>query len=190
MEQFNSNTYKKQTAWQQFYHSCLGKIIILGVFAIVLVIIAALSRPTDSMMQWQMNDNIHECLQASDSIQSDDIDDYVGNFGRIFTHADTTQTNPEQWKVYADLNKLEIYPHTLYRTARIINNLHPEGVRVGIGVFGIVIPTIKYSDLLMNTGAVRGDYNKRLIKDVAIPDDYVGENPNVQPYHYQGNPDN
>ena len=33
MEQFNSNTYKKQTAWQEFTHSCLGKIIILAVIA-------------------------------------------------------------------------------------------------------------------------------------------------------------
>ena len=188
MDQFNSNTYKKKNAWQEFTHSCLGKIIILAVIAVILVVIAALSRPTDSMMEWQMNDNIHECLQASDSIKSDDIDDYVGNLGRIFTHADTTLTNPEQLETYKALNRLAIYSHPLYRTAHIINNLHPEGVRVGVGIFGIVIPTIKYSDLLMNTGAVRGDYGKRLIRD-AVPDDYTGENPNIQPYHYKGNPD-
>ena len=87
------------------------------------------------------------------------------------------------------LNKLEIYSHTFYRTAYIINNLHPEGIRVGLGVFGITIPTVKYTDLLMNTGAVRGDYGKRLIRDVVVPDKDLGENPNVQPYHYQGNPD-
>ena len=61
---------------------------------------------------------------------------------------------------------------------------------MGIGIFGIVIPTIKYSDLLMNTGAVRGDYGKRLIRDITIPSNYTGDNPNVQPYHYQGDPDN
>jgi len=113
----------------------------------------------------------------------------VGNIGRIFSHADTTDLNKEQWATYQKLNRLEIYTHTLFRSARIINNIHPDGVRVGIGLFGIVIPTIKYSDLLMNTGAVRGDYNQRLIKDIVVPDEYVGENPNVQPYHYKGNPD-
>jgi hypothetical protein len=42
----------------------------------------------------------------------------------------------------------------------------------------------------MNTGAVRGDYGKRLIRDITLPSNYTGENPNVQPYHYQGDPDN
>lgn len=189
MEQFNTNTYKKKTAWQEFYHSCLGKIVILAAIACLLALIAAFTRPTEAMMVWQTEDNIHECIQSSDSIESDIIDDYVGNIGRIITHADTTKTNPELWATYKQLNKLEIYTHILFRTAHIINNAHPEGVRVGIGVFGIVFPTIKYSDLLMNTGTVRGDYNKRLIREVTIPED-LGENPNVQPFHYQGNPDN
>ena len=33
MEQFNSNTYKKQTPWQEFSHTCLGKIVILEAIA-------------------------------------------------------------------------------------------------------------------------------------------------------------
>ena len=168
MEQFNSNTYKKQTAVQEFTHSCLGKIIILLAIGCILLVVAAMTRPSDSMMRWQMEDNIHECLQASDSITNDAIDDYVGNIGRVFTHTDSTLTNPEMWETYKQLNKLEIYSHLFY----------------------IVIPTIKYADLLMNTGAVRGDYGKRLIRDITLPSNYTGENPNVQPYHYQGDPDN
>jgi hypothetical protein len=42
----------------------------------------------------------------------------------------------------------------------------------------------------MNLGPVRGKYNQRLIQDVAVPDEYIGDNPNIKPYHYQGNPDN
>lgn len=188
MEQFNPSTYKKQSTSEQFTHSCLGRVIILCVVALILVIIALLTRPSDSMMVWQMEDNIHECLQASDSIESDAIDDYVGNLGRIITHADTTQTNPDMWQTYKRLNRLDIYPHTLFKTARITNNVHPEGVRVGVGIFGIVIPTIKYSDLLMNTGAVRGDYGKRLIRTNPVPED-LGKTPDIQPFHYKGNPD-
>ena len=187
MDQFNPNTYKKQSTAQQFTGSCLGKIIICAAIAIILLIVAALTRPTDSYMHWQMEDNIMECIAASDSIESDIIDDYVGNIGRVLTHADSTEINKELLETYKKLNKLEIYPHTLLKTARIVNNIHPEGVRVGIGIFGIVIPTVKYSDLLMNTGAVRGDYNQKLIKD-KVPDLYTGDNPNVQPFHYKGNP--
>ena len=190
MDQFNGNTYKKQTLFQEFTHSCLGKIIILLAISCILLLVAALTRPSDSMMRWQMEDNIHEWLQASDGITNAAIDDYVGNIGRVFTHTDSTLTNPEMWKTYRQLNKLEIYKHTFYKTAHIRNNIHPEGVRVGIGIFGIVIPTIKYADLLMNTGAVRGKYGERLIQDIALPDNYTGENPNIQPFHYQGDPDN
>ena len=155
MQQFNPNTYKKQSAVQQFSHSCLGRIVLLAVVCFVLFLVALFTRPSDSMMLWQTEDNIHECLQSSDSIASDAIDDYVGNIGRLFTHADTAKTNKEQLATYKKLNKINIYPHSFFKTAHIINNVHPEGVRVGIGIFGIVIPTVKYSDLLMNTGAVR-----------------------------------
>ena len=189
MEQFNPNTYKKQSTAQQFTGSCLGKIIICVAVILILLIVAALSRPSDSYMRWQMEDNIVECLEASDSIESDIIDDYVGNIGRVFTHADSTQVHKELLDVYKKLNKLEIYPHTFLKTAHIINNIHPEGIRVGVGIFGIVIPTVKYSDLLLNTGAVRGDYNKQLIRDQPVPDMYTGDNPNIQPFHYKGNPD-
>ena len=48
MEQFNPNTYKKQNTAQQFTGSCLGKIIICAVICIVLLIVAAISRPSDS----------------------------------------------------------------------------------------------------------------------------------------------
>ncbi len=190
MEQFNSNLYKKPTAWQEFHHSCLGRIIILIFVFIVLAIIAALTRPTESMVRWQMEDNIHQCLQSNHDSKNDIIDDYVSNIGRILTHADTAETNKELWETYIKLNRLEVYSHLFYRTARIINNIHPNGVRVGIGIFGVVIPTIKYSDLLMNTGAVRGDYNQQLVPNIQMEPEDLGQNPDIQPYHYQGNPDN
>jgi hypothetical protein len=40
----------------------------------------------------------------------------------------------------------------------------------------------------MNTGAVRGDYNQKLI-NTPVPEMYTGDNPNIQPFHYKGNPD-
>ena len=190
MEKFNSNSYKKQTVVQDFRHSCLGKLIILLVIIGVFAIIAMFTRPSDSMMLWQTEDNIKECLIASDSIQSDAIDDYVENLGRIFTHADSTEVDPETWKIFIDHNQVAIYPHAHFKTAYIHNYVKPEGVRVAIGIFGIVIPTIKYSDMLLNLGNVRGEYGEQLIRRGNIPDNSLGENPNVQPYHYKGDADN
>ena len=190
MEQFNSNNYKKRTALQEFRHSCLGRIIMLLAIFCVLFLIAFLTRPSDNMMRWQTEDNIKECLLASDSIQSDAIDDYVENLGRVFTHADTTQVDPETWETFTKYNQLAIYSHTCFKTAYIHNNTNPSGVRVGVGIFGIVFPTIKFTDLLLNTGKVRGDYGEQLIHPTPAPELNMGETPNIQPFHYQGNPDN
>ena len=189
MGQFNPNTYKKQSTAQEFTGSCLGKIIILAAILIILMIVAALTRPTDSYMNWQTEDNIMECIAASDSIESDIIDDYVGNLGRIFTHADSTEVNKELWETYKKLNKVEIYPHTFLKTARVINNIHPEGVRVGIGAFGVCVPTVNFNDFLLRTGPVHKGYNQKLIRTGVIPDTDLGSNPNIQEFHYKRNPD-
>ena len=189
MEQFNRDVYKKESLAQQFFGSCLGKIVTLGLLMVVLMVIAIITVPTDSMVKWQMEDNIRELLQDNDGIKGDDIDQAIDNFSNIFTHADTTANDKEIMKVYHKYNKLQVHHHTLFSTARVYNNLHPDGVRVGIGVFTGVIPTVKTSDLLLDVGPVRGDYNKKLVPEEGIPDQDMGENPNLKPYHYQGNPD-
>ena len=191
MEQFNRNSYRKQSLMEEFLHSCLGKLAVLITFLIILLLIAMVTRPSDSMMRWQMEDNIRECLKANDSIQGDVIDDYVDNVGRIFTHADTTKTDKEQWDTYQQHNRMVINHHLGYKTAVVFNNVRPEGIRVGIGIFGSVIPTIKYSDLLMNTGTVRGEYGEQLIhKAPANAEDADFKPlPIEEPYHYNGSPD-
>lgn len=190
MNQFNPNTYKKRSALQEFYHSCLGKFVILVAIVAVVLTVAFMTRPTDNMMYWQAEDSIRECLNDNDSIQQDAIDDYVANIGRLFTHADTTETDRELWATFCKHNRVAVYAHPFFKTAYVHHNNHPEGVRIGIGVFGIVIPTIKYTDLLMNTGTIRGEYGEQLIEQPQVPEQSLGENPDVQPYHYQGNPDN
>lgn len=190
MEQFNRNTYKKQSIFEEFYHSCLGKAIILAILALLLGIVAIMSVPNESIMMVETEDNVRQCLQDNDSIKGDVIDEIVWNIGRTFSQADTTFDNKEVLEACWKYNKIETYNHTFYSTARIRNNTHTEGVRVGFGIFGIVISTVYYSDLVMNLGPVRGKYNQRLIQDVVVPDEYIGDNPNIKPYHYQGNPDN
>lgn len=189
MDQFNKSSYKKETLTQQFYHSCLGKVIIFLAVSLILFIVGIIMLPSNDMIKAETIDNVHQCLQDNDSIKGDGIDETISNIGRTFTVADTTLTNPEMIKAYYKYNTIAVYNHTAYSTAYIHNNLHPQGVRVGIGIFGLVISTIRYSDLVLMLGPARGDYNKKLIPDVAIPEEDLGDNPNLKPYHYKGNPD-
>ena len=189
MDQFNRDVYKKETLAQQFFGSCLGKIITFVVLAVILMVLAIMTVPSDRMVEWQMEDNIRELLQDNDSIKGDDIDQALNNFSNIFTHADTTVNDKEIMGVYHKYNTLQVHRHALYSTARVYNNLHPDGVRVGIGLFTIVIPTVNLSDLLLEVAPVRGDYNKRLVPEMGLPEQDLGENPNLKPYHYKGNPD-
>ena len=41
----------------------------------------------------------------------------------------------------------------------------------------------------MTEGNVRGKNNDRLMKDTAIPEMDLGDNPMLKPYHYKDNPD-
>ena len=84
---------------------------------------------------------------------------------------------------------MEIYHHPLYSTAYIFNNMHPEGVRIGVGVYGLVVPTLTFHDLLLDEGPMHKGYNQKIIRTGVIPDNDLGTNPNIQEFHYKRNPD-
>ena len=130
---------------------------------------------------------MHE--EMNDSIRGDQIDDYVHNIGFIFTKADTTKIAQEWREAFDKYNRLEIYRHTFFTTAYIYNNIRAEGVRVGIGAFGVCVPTVNFNDFLLRTGPVHKGYNQKLIRNGVIPDTDLGSNPNIQEYHYKRNPD-
>lgn len=189
MQEDNKNSYRtKESLFQEFYHSCLGKIVIFLVFIGVLLLIALFTKPSNEKMEKEMMDNIRQCIQENDSIKGDGIDDAISNIYRIFTEADTTFNDKEAMEAFEKYNKLEIYRHPLYVTARLRNNLHPEGVRVGVGFYKMVIPTIKYSDIILFVSTIK-NYNKERLIEPPTQDEYVGENPNVKEYHYLGDPD-
>ena len=48
-----------------FTSSCLGKIVILGVFLLIALIVAYFTTPTEKEMLAEMDDNIIECLEDS-----------------------------------------------------------------------------------------------------------------------------
>ena len=194
MDQFNSvnsDSYKKKNLAQEFFHSCLGKIVILLGILLGLYIFAIITVPTKKMMLEEAFDNIQECLQDNDSIKADEIDEFINNISRTISVADTTKTNPEVLKTFIKYNDLKVYSHLGFKTVHVINGIYPQGERIGIGIFQTVISTVNYNDLVVTTGAVRGDYNKQLnAPEVPIDSLYQGENPNVEPYHYRGDLEN
>ena len=190
MYQADRGNYKTtDSIGKAFAHSCLGKLIILTVLIIIGLIVAYFTTPTEKKMRTEMTDNIMQCLQENDSIKGDDIDDNVNNLGFIFTEADTTQISAEVREAYHMYNKLEVYRHTFYATAHLRNNLHPEGIRVGFGVFGLVIPTINYKDILLDVGPVHKGYNQKIIQPTINNEVDLGSNPNIQEFHYKRNPE-
>ena len=190
MDQTSNGGYKKtETPFQAFYHSCLGKIAIFGGILVILFIVGLMTKPTQQEMEMEMVDNILQCIQANDSIQGDDIDDQVNNLNNMFSRADTAKINKELLTSLKKNNRLEIYNHSFFRTAYILNNIHPEGVRVGVGMFGVVYPTVLYKDLLLNVGPMQKKYKDGVIRTGTINTHDLGTNPAVKPYHYQGDPD-
>ena len=190
MDQTSTGGFKQnESPIQAFYHSCLGKIAILGGILVLLFIVGLMTKPTQEEMEMEMIDNILQCIQANDSIQGDDIDDQVNNLNSVFTKADTAKINKELLASLKNNNRLEIYNHSFFRTAYILNNITPQGVRVGVGMFGVVYPTVTYKDLLLNVGPMQKKYKDGVIRSTIINSHDLGSNPNVKPYHYQGDPD-
>ena len=183
------NYRSNETAKDAFMHSCLGKLTILGGIILLLLAIALFTNPSEKEMAIEMDDNVLQCLEENDSIQGDKIDDYVNNIGHAFTKADTTEIFPDLIKAYRTLNRMEVYHHSLYNTAYLFNNMHPQGIRIGIGAFGMVLPTVAYEDILLNVGPMHKGYNQKIIQRGTIPDTDLGSNPNIQEYHYKRNPD-
>jgi hypothetical protein len=190
MDQSNrGNFHKQETATETFYHSCLGKLIIVAGVLGVIFILAVMSKPTREEMEMEMVDNILQCIAANDSIRGDKIDDQVNNMANIFSHVDTAEVNKDLRISLNKNNQMEIYNHSCFRTAYIFNNIHPQGVRVGWGLFGIVYPTVTYEDLLLNVGPMQKKYKDGVIRSTVIDTHDLGTNPNLKPFHYQGDPD-
>ena len=185
----NTNFKTNQSFTQEFTRSCLGRIIIAGVILLVAMLVAYFTAPKEDDMNMEMTDNIMQCLEVNSENKGDAVDDYVHNLAFVFTTADTTMIPKDILETYYKHNRLESYRHTFFSTTYIHNNMHPEGTRVGVGVFGLIIPTVLYKDILLDVGPVHKGYEQKLNQQVIIPDDDLGENPNITEFHYKRNPD-
>lgn len=154
----------KESPTKQFFNSCLGKIVILIGFVIVLVFFAIMSKPSKGEMLIMINDGIHTCIVENNVSKQDGVDDVARNFGAIFTGPSVTPDDPSMKEFYK-YNRIEIYEHPLYMTAYVFNNAKMSGARVGIGFFGIVLPTVTYNDYVSHLGPIHKGYNRKLINN-------------------------
>ena len=163
-----NNSYRtKESMVQQFYHTCLGKLIIAAAVIGALLLVAYITVPDEETMMTEMDDNIRQCIEANDSIKTDWIDDAINNIGYIFTTADSVP-NQEIIDNFNEYNKLAYSRHTFYSAAMLHNNFRPNGTRVGIGIFGIVIPTVNFNDFLFRLGPMHKGYDQKPIRSTII----------------------
>ena len=187
----NTNFKTNQSFTQEFTRSCLGRIIIAGVIILVGLLVAYFTAPKERDMNAEMEDNMMQCLEVNDAVKGDAVDDYVHNLTFIFTTADTAYIPKDVLETYHKYNRLESYRHTFYSTSYIHNNMHPEGTRVGVGIFGIIIPTVLYEDILLEVGPVHKGYEQKLNQaPIQQEEEDLGTNPNITEFHYKGDEEN
>ena len=170
---------------ESFTHSCLGRLVIVAGVLLIVLILAVISVPGKQTMTEEVEDAIRECITTHDSIQADGLDDAIDNIGYIFTTADTTFSQ-EKWATFNKYNRLQYHKHLFYSSMHVHNNLRPQGSRVGIGIFGLVIPTVQFKELLMNVSPIHKGYDQGLNRQVTVPDTYMGDQPHIKEYHYKG----
>lgn len=180
MNQTSRGKYQKESILQQFVGSCFGKMVILVVIIVVLAIIARYTVPSDKKMMSETVDNIAQCIEVSKGVAGDKADDFVNNLTATFTDVDSISKKlKEQLEDFDRYNRIEVYPHTFYTTTRIHNNYRPQGTRVAIGIFGLVISTVNYNDFVLRTGVIRKEYNQKVFRNIYSSDGYLGTNPDL-----------
>lgn len=163
MQQTDRGQYKKQSFIDLFLRSCLGKIIIIAAITGIVLLAASTTVPSKAKMEQKLTDDIGQCIVECQGNAADVSDDFVRNAKSAFTSCDSI---PEkEMETFWKHNRIEIYDHTFFATAHLFNNAIPNGKRAAIGVFGVVIPMLKYNDFIMRMAPLRKDYNQRIIQN-------------------------
>lgn len=179
MYQKDRGSYRnKESILSEFRRSCLGRVIMTAGIIGIIAFFAILTCPSEQAMREEMNDNIRQCIEANDSLNTDWIDDAINNIGYIFTMADTSVYS-EAMENFDSQNTLTYHNHTFFSTMRLYNTFQVEGMRCGFGIFGLVIPTVNFNDFILRTGTMRRDYNQPIIRNNVNDDEYFGENPDL-----------
>ncbi len=185
--QTNKDLYQKdETIIHMFTHSCLGQLFILFAIVAIVAVVAMFTVPSEQDMISKVSVGIRQCIESNYDVKGDKIDDAVRNLSTVFSVTDSLaeDTYMDDFHRY---NTLEVREHTLYSTVFVRNNLSPSGIRVGIGLFGMVFPTVSFDDMILRAGPVRREYNQRILKTNYAGED-LGNNPDFGDTYdtYQG----
>ena len=123
--------------------------IVVGTL-VVLLILAWLTNPTEKKMRDEMDDNIRQSIWSRDSINADGLDIFLSNVSHSFTHFSDSITNEmkNRWNRFEENNKKEYFRHTLFSTMYITCGFRGITTRCGIGIFGLVIPTVDFNQFI------------------------------------------
>ena len=139
MDQPDKKQFAKKSYVDLFLRSCLGRFIIIGILTAIVLFVAKATVPSKAKMEAEMNDDIIQCIQECQAKFADGSDDLVRNTMSVFTHADSIPDD-DTMDTFRKHNRIVYYKHTFYHTAYLFNNVIPDGKRVGVGVFGPVLP--------------------------------------------------
>lgn len=176
MQQTENDEFRtKESAFKQFKHTCLGKVIIVLAIFVILLVIAWLTNPSEVKMRDEMEDNIQQSIWSRDSIEADGLDVFVSNIGHTFTHwsDSVTEDMKNRMRRFNNNNKKEYYDHTFFTTMHINCNFKGETKRVGLGIFGFVIPLVDFNQFVPREGPLPNYENPKLIQG-GEGDEYFG----------------
>lgn len=183
MQTNDNETFRtKESAFKQFRHTCLGRIVMTFALLVIVLIIAAISKPSPKKMQEEMWDNIRQSIESDGPSDMDAIDVFVDNIGYTFSSAD-----PDEVKDICDLfrnyNDTVFYnDNPFVATMYVQNGVEPE--RCGIGIFGMVIPTANFKRFLPKDQP-RGEYNEQLVQPNTDSEELYGDTP-VDVFRFEG----
>ena len=166
IEQIENGEFRtKESAFKQFRHTCLGKIVIALVIFVILLIIAWLTNPSEMKMRTEMEDNIKQSIWSRDSIEADGLDIFVSCIGHTFTHWNDSVTEDMKSRMRRfNQNPQYFYRNTFTSTMRLTCGF--KGVTeklVGLGIFGMVIPLVDFNQFVPREGPLPSHDDIRLI---------------------------
>ncbi len=161
MSQIDRGTYVRDDAKGGLKGGCVGKLLKVFAAVVVLLLVAMVSVPSDDRMKSEVENAVTLSIIANVMGPQDQSDDVVRNLTSIINAVDTAAIKMDQFHVFQKMNKIEVYRHALFSTARIHHLGNPGGTRVAIGFLGLVIPTVTSNDYLLRTEPLRKDYGNR-----------------------------
>lgn len=163
MFQTDRGSYNRDTYSNEVKKSCFGRVIMLGTVLGILLAVAHVTVPSEQRVYRTVYNSIILCILSNIEQSQDAADDFIRNISSTITKVDSTKMDIEPVRIFNKHNKIEVYPHAFYSTARVHTVSRPEGVRVGLAFFGIVFPTVSAEDYLLNVDPVQKDYKDGVI---------------------------